>query len=134
MDIQCFEDLLKVARVQPDPQRLLFVFAAGGLPEQPTAEQRAGYEAGEGGELAPLMCADKAVEELTGFDALVAESALAGPRWAIVFTAALSGTNGCQPAGHETQAALQHMVDSVKAGRLDGMLPFNRAGEPVRLT
>jgi hypothetical protein len=25
------------------------------------------------------------------------------------------------------------MVEAVKAGRLDGMLPFNRAGEPVHL-
>lgn len=133
MDIQRFEDLLKVARAQPDPQRLLFVFAAAGLPEQPTAEQRARFEAGEGGELAPLMCADKAAEELAGFDELVAESALAGPCWAIVFTAALSGSDGRQPPGHRTQAALQYMVDSVKSGRLEGMLPFNRAGEPVRL-
>jgi hypothetical protein len=25
------------------------------------------------------------------------------------------------------------MVESIKAGRLDGLLPFNRAGEPVHL-
>ena len=55
------------------------------------------YEAGEGGELAPLMCVDKAAAALAGFDALCAEAAQAGPPWAIVFTAALSGRNGQPP-------------------------------------
>ena len=86
-----------------------------------------------GGELAPLMCVDKAAAALTGFDALCAEAAQAGPPWAIVFTAALSGRGGQPPSGADIDAALQHMVDAIKAGRLEGMLPFNRAGEPVHL-
>jgi hypothetical protein len=86
-----------------------------------------------GGELAPLMCVDKAAETLTSFDALCSEAARAGPPWAIVFTAALSGRDGQPPSTADTDAALRHMVDAVKAGRLDGMLPFNRAGEPVQL-
>ena len=133
MDIENFDDLLQAARAQPEPQRLLFVFAGAELPEHASAEQRAQYDAGEGGELAPLMCVDKAADELAGFDALVTEAASAGPAWAVVFTAALSGRAGSLPASHETGAALQHMVDSIKAGRLDGMLPFSRAGEPLRL-
>lgn len=133
MDIESFDDLLLAARAQPEPQRLLFVFASAELPEHPSAQQRAQYDAGEGGELAPQMCVDKAADDLDGFDALVAEAASAGPAWAIVFTAALSGRDGLLPASHETGAALQHMVDSIKSGRLDGMLPFSRAGEPVRL-
>mgnify|MGYP003528769868 CR=1 FL=1 len=71
--------------------------------------------------------------ELAGFDALCAEAAQAGPPWAIVFTAALSGRNGQPPSGADIEAALQHMVDAIKSGRLDGMLPFNRQGEPVQL-
>jgi hypothetical protein len=133
MDIACFDDLLRAARAQPEPQRLLFVFAGAEMPERPTAAQRAAFEAGEGGALAPLMCVDKDAAELAGFEALAAEAARAGPPWAIVFTAALSGRGSLPPAGHETDAALQHMVDSIKAGRLDGMLPFDRSGEPVRL-
>jgi len=133
MNIESFDDLLQAARGQPEPQQLLFVFAGAELPAGASAEQRARYEAGEGGELAPLMCVDKAATELTGFDALCAEAALAGPPWAIVFSAALSGRNGRPPAAGDVDAALQHMVDAVKSGRLDGMLPFNRAGEPVQL-
>ena len=133
MDIASFDDLLQAARQQREPQQLLFVFAGAELPAGASAEQRAHYEAGEGGELAPLMCVDKAAAELAGFDALCAEAAQAGPPWAIVFTAALSGRSGQPPSGADIDAALQHMVDAIKAGRLDGMLPFNRAGEPVHL-
>jgi hypothetical protein len=133
MEITNFADLLAAARRQPEPQRLLFVFAGAELPANATAEQRAQFEAGEGGELAPLMCVDKSVDELDGFDALAAEAAQAGPPWAIVFTAALAGRHGRVPSREEAAAPLQIMVDSVKAGRLDGMLAFNRHGVPVRL-
>jgi hypothetical protein len=133
MDIDRFDDLLRAARAQPEPQRLLLVFAGAEMPERPTPAQRAAFEAGEGGALAPLMCVDKDVAELSGFDALVAEAARAGPPWAIVFAAALSGRGGLPPADHQTDAALRHMVEAIKAGRLDGMLPFDRSGEPVRL-
>ena len=133
MNIAGFDDLLQAARQQREPQQLLFVFACAELPAGASATQRAQYEAGEGGELAPLMCTDKAASELAGFDALCAEAAQAGPPWAIVFTAALSGRMGQPPSGTDIDAALQHMVEAVAAGRLAGMLSFNRAGEPVHL-
>jgi len=134
MNIASFDDLLQAARMQSQPQQLLFVFAGAELPAGASVAQRAHYEAGEGGELAPLMCVDKAAADLAGFDALCTEAARAGPPWAIVFTAALSGRGGKPPSGADIDAALQHMVDAIKAGRLEGMLPFNRAGEPVHLT
>jgi len=133
MNIASFDDLLQAARQQPELQQLLCVFAGAELPAGASAEQRAHYEAGEGGELAPLMCVDKAASELAGFDALCAEASRAGPPWAIVFTAALSGRDGRLPSSADIDAALQHMVDALKAGRLEGMLPFNRAGEPLHL-
>ena len=92
------------------------------------------FEAGEGGELAPLMCVDKPAAELASFDALCAEAAQAGPPWAIVFTAALSGRMAASrhPAPTPTRRCSTWST-AIKAGRLDGMLPFNRAGEPVHL-
>ena len=132
MDITSFDDLLLAARSEPEPQRLLFVFAGAELPAGATAAQRAQFDAGEGGELAPLMCVDRSAAELSGFSALAAEAALAGPPWAIVFTAALSGRYGIPPTSVDAEAPLQHMVDSIKAGRLDGMLPFDRHGDPVQ--
>jgi len=133
MNITSFDDLLRAARRQHEPQQLLFVFAGAERPAGASAEQRARYEAGEGGELAPLMCVDKAADALASFDALCVEAARAGPPWAIVFSAALSGRNGKPPTAADIDAALQHMVEAIKAGRIDGLLPFNRAGEPVHL-
>ncbi len=134
MNITHFDDLIQAARAQPEPQRLLFVFAGAELPADASAEQRRQFEAGEGGELAPLMCVDKAVDELASFEAFAAEAAQAGPPWAIVFSAALSGRGGMPPTAADIDAAMQHMVDSIKAGRLDGMLPFDRQGLPVQLS
>lgn len=132
MDITRFDDLIQAARAQPEPQRLLFVFAGAELPADASAEQRRQFEAGEGGELTPLMCVDKAADELVSFDALAAEAARAGPPWAIVFSAALSGRGGVAPTSLEAEAPLQRMVDAIKAGRLDGLLPFDRHGDAVR--
>ena len=134
MNITNFDDLLQAARTQHEPQQLLFVFAGAELPAGASAAQRAQFQAGEGGELAPLMCVDKLASALASFEALCAEAARAGPPWAIVFTAALAGLGGQPPSAADTDAALQHMVAAVKAGRLEGLLPFNRAGEPVRLS
>jgi hypothetical protein len=132
MNITHFNDLLRAARAQPEPQRLLFVFAGAELPADASAEQRRQFEAGEGGELVPLMCVDKSPDELAGFDALVAEAAQAGPPWAIVFTAALAGRAGVAPTSVDAEAPLRRMVDAIKAGRIDDLLPFDRQGDPVR--
>lgn len=133
MEIASFDDLLRAARAQPQPQRLLFVFAGAALPAGATAAQRAEFEAGEGGELTPLMCVDKAPGEIADFAALAAESTQAGPPWAIMFAAALSGRDGRAPTAADAEAPLQRMVESIKNGRIDGMLPFDRNGVPVRL-
>lgn len=131
MNIACFDDLLRAARAQSEPQRLLFVFAGAELPADATERQRSEFEAGEGGELAPLMCVDKAPAELSDFAAFAAEAARAGPPWAIVFSAALSGRAGVAPTSADASAPLQRMVDAIKAGRLDGLLPFDRNGDAV---
>lgn len=126
MHIASFVDLLQAATQQPQPQRLLFVFTRAELPDGATPAQRARFEAGEGGELAPLMCVDKTPAELPSFAALQAEAREAGPAWDIVFVAAMADRPGA------ADEALQRMVDAVKRGRIEGFLAFDAAGEPVR--
>ena len=110
MDISHFNDLLIAARQQSQPQRLLLVFAAASLPPHASAEQRVRFEAGEAGELEPLMCVDKDPGALADFAALADEATLAGPAWALVFAAALSGHDGKPAREDQVTAALQRLV------------------------
>ncbi|MBN8507084.1 MAG: ribonucleotide reductase subunit alpha [Burkholderiales bacterium] len=132
MNIASFDDLLSAARAQPEPQRLLFVFTAAELPGDATPEQRARFQAGQGGTLTPLMCVDKSPAEVPSFGALLEESRRAGPSWDIVFVAALAGTAGRSPTHVDAEASLQRMVEAIKAGRIGGFVPFDAHGQPVR--
>lgn len=126
MNISTFDDLLAAARQQPEPQRLLLVFAGAELPEGSTPEQAARFEAGQGGALAPLMCADKTPAEVVSFASLAEEARQFGQPWALVFVAGL-------PDGADVEVPLQRMVEDVKRGALGTYLPFNTQGEAVRL-
>ncbi|CAM3534479.1 ribonucleotide reductase subunit alpha [Polaromonas hydrogenivorans] len=133
MTISNFDDLLQAARAQPAPQRLLFVFAGAELPEDATPEQRAGFAAGQGGALVPLMCVDKRPDELTSFAALAAESAGFGHDWRIVFAAALPGTARKPPTSEDAEAPLLRMVEAIKHGEISAYIPFDAQGQAVQL-
>jgi hypothetical protein len=133
MNISSFDDLLTAARLQPLPQRLLFVFAAAELPDDSTPEQRADFEAGHGGALVPMACVDKSPHEIENFADLSAQAKAFGQPWVVVFAAALSGTAGVPPTSEEAKAPLDAMVESIKAGDLGRFIPFNAQGEAVNL-
>jgi hypothetical protein len=126
-----FDDLLRAARAQPEPQRLLFVFATAELPEDSTPQQHADFLVGQGGALTPMMSVDKAPEALNTFAALVAESREFGHDWAIVFVAGLSGRAGCPPSSAEAEQSLQRMIEAIKSGAFGSYMAFDRDGEPV---
>jgi hypothetical protein len=126
-----FEQLLQAAAAQPEPQRLLFVFAAAELPDDATPAQREGFAAGRGGALVPLACVDKDPGELARFEALVAESRQASPPWQVVFIAGLAGEQGRPPSAQRIDSALQAMVDNLRQGRFAGYLALDPDGEPL---
>lgn len=135
--IEHFDDLLRLARSQPERQRLLLVFAGAELPDDATAAQRARFEQGEGGALAPLMCVDKLPEELASFEALQAEASAMEPPgqpWRLVFAAALSGTPRAAPSEQEASRVLDRMIESLRAGIPGAWLAFDRNGRPVQLS
>jgi hypothetical protein len=134
MNIETFDDLLRAARSQSEPQRLLFVFAGAELPEDSTPEQRARYQAGEGGSLTPMMSVDKSPGELESFAALAEEARQFGRDWAIVFVASLSGRGGRAPSSAEAGQSLERMIASIKAGAVGAFIPFDRNGDPVLLS
>lgn len=129
-----FDQLLQAAAAQPQPQRLLFVFATAELPDDATPAQRKRFGEGGGGALAPLMCVDKSPAELSGFDALVAESRDAGPPWQVVFAAGLSGSDGQPPGDAQVDQALQAMVERIRGGTLAGLLALAPSGEPLHFS
>lgn len=126
-----FDQLLEAAAAQPEPQRLLFVFATAELPEDATPAQRERFAAGGGGTLAPLMCVDRGTDELASFDELLAESRAAGPPWHVVFAAGLSGRNGQSPSSEQVEQALDAMVERVRGGLIGNLLALDRSGEAV---
>lgn len=133
MNISNFDDLLAAARLQPEPQRLLFVFANAELPPDSTPAQRDHFLGGQGGALVPVMCVDKTPGELLGFADLVQESGQFGQEWRIVFAAAMAGGGGIAPTSEAAEQPLQRMVEAIKAGALDAFIPFDRQGQAVRL-
>ena len=134
MEITSFDDLLRAAHAQPEPQRLLFVLAAAELPDEATPAQRAQFEAGDGGALVPRMCVDKAPHELDSFAALVREAAQFDQgEWDMVFAAALPGTPQHAPTSTDAEAPLQAMVEAIRAGQISNYIAFNRQGVPVQL-
>jgi hypothetical protein len=133
MEISHFNHLLVAARQQPEPQRLLLVFAAASLPADATPEQKARFEAGESGELSPSMFVDKDPAALKDFAALLQEASGFDTEWALVFAAALSGRGGQAPDDSLVETVLARMVEDVKSGKLTGMIAFDRQGEAVQL-
>jgi len=124
-----FHQLLQTARGMAQPQRLLFVFATAGLPDDASADQRSRHAAGAGGTLTPLMCVDKGPEELLDFASLVAESRVAGPPWDVVFVAGLDGRTGQPASSAEIDTALESMVHSVRNGLVRNLAAYDSRGQ-----
>lgn len=131
MMITNFDDLLAMSRLQPSAQRLLLVFATAELPDNPTPEQRAGFEQGFGGALVPVMCVEKTPNEMIDFAALKAEATQFEMSWRVVFVSSLSGTQTQAPSSEEAEPALQHMVDAIKMGDFANMAAFNVEGNAI---
>ncbi|NMM07583.1 ribonucleotide reductase subunit alpha [Polaromonas sp.] len=133
MTISSFDDLLQAARAQPEPQRLLFVFAGVELPDDATSAQRERFEVRQGGALVPLMCVDKRPDELASFATLIEESSQFGHDWGIVFAAAMSGTVNRAPTSEDAEEPLQRMVEAIKRGEHGAYIPFDSQGHAVQM-
>lgn len=136
MNIEHFDDLLRAARAQPQPQCLLLVFVQVTLPDDSTEAERADFEAGQGGALLPVMCVDLAPERLAvmdSFDALRAEADGRSTGWDMVLAGALAGQAGRGPDDASVNAALDRLLERVQQGDIGGLIPFSRSGEALEL-
>lgn len=134
MEISSFDDLLRMAMQQASPQRLLLVFCKAEMPEDATPQQKAEFEAGEGGALVPVASVDKFPEALGSFATLQAEAAEHGLDWDVLFVAAMERT---PDEGPDQIAAvdqtLEAMVSAVKAGQVGSFAPFDASGTVLAL-
>lgn len=135
--IRSFDDLLQAARGEAAPQRLLLVFAGAELPEDPSATQRAAFEAGHGGALVPLMCVDKRPDEILSFAQLCSEADAMHSGWRVVLAGALAGLQGEAPTDKAVDQSLERLLGLIQAGRMDKVLAqtlaFTRDGQAVAL-
>ena len=123
MPITAYASLLRSARNQEQPQRLLFTFT-----------QAQAQPGGQGRSLTPGMCADKLPDELGSFEALEEESKQMQTHWDVVFVAGLAGSAGQPPAPHDCEAPLRAMVTAIEQGRIDSLLAFDRSGDLLRFS
>lgn len=134
MNISSYADFLHAAHAQPEPQRLLFVFAEAELPDAHTQGQQERFQSGEGGALTPVMCVDKLPGELSDFASLADESRHTGQRWDIVFAASLPGKDGAAPSSSDAERPLKMMIDSIHRGAIEKFLAFDRNGDAVQFS
>lgn len=131
MNITCFDDLLSVARSQPQPQTLLMVFVDVELPPEASPQERARFEQGQGGALTPRMCVDRSLADLNDWPHLAAEADQQSRDWRMVMVGALSGADGRAPHDDAIEQALNRMVMSIHQGQIQGFIPFDRQGQAV---
>lgn len=131
--ISSYSDLINATKNEQEPQRLLFVFCRAELPDDATADEKAAFERGEGGALTPVICVDKAPQEVLEFSGLVEESRSTGESWDVVFVAAMSGRGGVPPSSDEAQQPMTMMVESIRLGQVGNYLPLNKDGSAVSL-
>lgn len=117
-----YDDLLKIARDENKPQRILFVFTE--------IEQREDGKGNEGDfSIVPAFFIDKELHELSDFNALVESSKETGRHWDIVFVAVLMGENGQLPSFDQTDQQLDMMIKLINQGEISQFAAYKRSGE-----
>jgi hypothetical protein len=126
--ISMFSDLLEMSGEQPDPQRLLFLFAAA----DPT--NKSAKREDKKGTIEPTMVVDKLPSEVPSFEALVKEADSINKKWDFVFIASLSGQNKQPPSSEDAGPFLDQMTDDVMTGKnIRRYVVFDRKENPIEL-
>jgi len=126
--ISMFSDLLAMAGEQPDPQRILFLFAATDTTNK--SKKRDDKK----GTIEPTMVVDKLPSELSTFSALVKEADSINKNWDFVFIASLSGDMKQAPSSEDAQPYLDKMTDDVMTGsNIRKYVVFDREENPIEL-
>lgn len=121
-----FNELLKAARLQDQPQRLLLLFARATPMKGPVKTDHCS------GTIEPVMCVDKAPGELEGFESLVKEADTINSQWDFILIGSLSGSDGKPPRAEEVEAQLYKMSNKLpNHGDLSAYVVLDRQQRPV---
>ena len=105
-----FDDLLKAARNEQEPQRLLFLFAKASPMK---GAQRTRHHSGT---IAPVMCVDKLPEEISTFENLLKEADSITSEWDFILIGSIAGKNGFAPVPEEADPHLHKMSNDLANG------------------
>lgn len=123
---QLFSELLTMTAKQPEPQRLLFLFAQT---EEKNSKKSKKHKKGT---ISPTMCVDKLPDELTTFENLVEEADSISKDWNFIFIAGLSGTNGQPPSEDDAEPYLNKMTNDISSGAdLSRYVVFDRSEQAI---
>ncbi len=123
-----FSDLLSMSHEQPDPQRLLFLFAS----TETTKKSRKRDD--KKGTIEPTMVVDKLPSELTTFSDLVKEADGINKAWDFVFIASLGGQMKQPPSSEDAAPYLDKMTEDVMSGsNIRRYVVFDRQENPIEL-
>ena len=122
-----FNDLLEMTKQQPEPQRLLFLFAQ-------TEDTKGKIKKHQRGSISPVMCVDKLPEELSDFASLKKEADSVSKDWNFMFVAGLSGTDGKAPSSDDAEPYLNKMTNDLANGQdLSRYVVINRDEQPIEI-
>jgi hypothetical protein len=105
-----FNQLLKAALAQPEPQRLLFLLAKTDRTNHKKQDIAKGT-------LTPVMCVDKLPAELTSYTELINEADAITNQWDIMLIAGMNGEQGKAPTTEEAEPLLNKMANDVIQGQ-----------------
>lgn len=114
---------------QPEPQRLLFLFAKSeGVNKKKSKKNQSG-------QLQPVMCVDKLPQELSTFENLVKEADGVSKDWDFIFIAGLSGANGEAPSTDDAEPYLNKMTNDLSNGQdMSRYVVFDRDEKPIEIS
>ncbi len=108
--IRNFDDLLEMARLQDQPQRLLLLLVK-------TDSAGPGKRQRQTGTITPMACVDKLPDEIKSFESFVAEADQVSKDWDMIFVASMSGTDGRVPSSADAEPHLDRMTNDLLTGQ-----------------
>ncbi len=122
-----FMELVKAAKAQPEPQRLLFLLAQ-------SERSNKAHKSNAKGTITPVMCVDKEPEELTGFSRFVSEADSMSKNWDMMLVAGMNGEGGKAPTTEDAEPLLNKMANDLMSGQdLSRYLILDRNEDQVNI-